>query len=216
MTTRYEKPAISDDLLTPSDEGARRLKVSSASRVESTVTAGKTFTGLSTRTAVAPPTTFDVIIVTGDKWVRIESTEVTIDFANSGTGEFKHVLVAAVDTSSGNTWTYTPVTPAPAGRPINAALINKLPEATVQFDVGADFTGTFDYQFFYADYYRETNGSNSSLTSNDIDFFTIGKVLLPPNSELLVRATSTGSLTGTVDIVTNFFITELTDEEVVA
>jgi hypothetical protein len=203
------------DLMTTDRKGSRRLKVNASPRVEATGVAGVTFVGISSRNGVSVGETYDSVIVTGDKWVVIEDVIVTIDFSSVTTGNFTHEIAASIDKSNGNNWTYTPESPVPAGRPINSLYINNFGLTTIDLGVTIpDYTGTSDYPVFFEDYYVDTQGNRSQVSSTGASFFATGKVILCPNSEILVRSISSGSATGTANIRTIFFLTELTDNQI--
>jgi len=213
--TGFEKKGIPDDLLTPKSSGARRLKVNTVARDEASGARGTTYVGINIREGVSVNNVFDSVFVTGDRWVVVEAINAILDFTNVTSGNFKHTIDAAVMSSNGSVFTYNAVNPLPPGRSVNSAFINDFPLSRLDLDLGdVNFSGTFDYNFFYEDFYLDVQGSRSSISSTEQSFFDVGKIIITPNTEVLVRAESTGSALGTADVRTTFFISELLETEI--
>lgn len=120
-------------------------------------------------------------------------------------------LTAYVDISNGNDWSYTPSNPVPAGRPLNAGLVNDVSGATIDLGVTTGtITGEPDYPLFFADYYLETQGNRESVSTTGSSFFDKGRqIVMAPNQEILIRTQTSGTSTGTLELKTIFFISEV-------
>ena len=201
---------IPDDAYTAQD-ASKRLKVSGATRSELQISQGDYFVGSSERTGISTGDTYYAVIkAPADKFLSIETVEVSTDFSEAAAGQFNVRIDAYVDTSNGNTWSYTVNDPLPAGRPLNAGVINNVATATIDLDVTATLTGNFDYPLVSIDHYLETQGNRESITQSGNNFFDKNRqVLIAPNQEVLIRTVTSGGATGTVDIGTIFFISEI-------
>jgi hypothetical protein len=99
----------------------------------------------------------------------------------------------------------------PAGRPLNAALINNVASTTIDLGVTTSaITGEPDYPLFFSDFYLETQGNRESVTTTGESFFDRGRqIVLAPNQELLIRTETTGTSAGTLNLKTIFFVSEI-------
>lgn len=198
---------------TTRDPLTARLKVSASSREETQIARGEFFAGRSLRSAVAAvlTTVFYSRFTAGDKYVVVEDVFQTLDFSSISDGRFQHVMEGFVEGSNINSWTYTQVAPSPAGRNLNAGLINTLPGATIDLGgAGNVVSGVADYVLFDTTFYIDTGGNRNTLAESGDDFFSKGRqIIIPPNTSILIRATSSGDAVGTADIKTTFFFSEV-------
>ena len=194
-----------------SNDATKRLKVSSVTRSELQISRGDYFVGSSERLAIPTGNTYySVIKAPVDKFLVIETVEVSTDFSEAATGQFNVRIDAYVDISNGNTWSYTPSNPVPAGRPLNASVINSVAGSRIDLGVAATLTGNLDYPLLSVDHYLETQGNRESITEAGNNFFDKNRqVIVAPSQEVLIRTMTSGGANGTVDIRTIFFISEI-------
>lgn len=199
-----------NDLLSSDKIGARRVKVITLTEQEQSILDGRFFSGSSTRLGVTvADTPFYSVITAGANGLVIDDLIITLDFANTTDGQFSYTFAAYVDQSNGNDWSYTPITPTPIGRPLNAGFVNDFPLSTIQSDVSATVTGTPDYNIYFADYYIDTSGNRNHESVVDNNFFGAGRqIIAPPGTEILVETTIAGDAIGSVDIKSLFFGSE--------
>lgn len=203
---------IPPDLFTNDLVGARRVKTSTVTREEVQIARGTFFIGSTLRVGVTSNESYSSILrAPSDKYLIVENAEIGIDFRNLSTGNLKYTLDSYVDISNGNTWTYSGGTTTPVGRPLNASLVNNFPSSEIVLGVTlSGFSGTPDYPFLDIRYKLESQGNNQSVTETGLSFFEKGyQIILAPDQELLVRGVTTGDATGTIDIKTIFYTTEV-------
>lgn len=189
-----------------------RLKVSSSTRQENQIATGNFYNGISERTAIPANDIYNSVIKAGtDKLLVIEDAIVETDFNIIDSSNYSVKIGAYVDISNGNSWSYTPVAPIPAGRPLNASKVNDFPQATIDLGVPvSSFAGVQDYSLFFAEYYLETQGNRESISTTGTSFFDKGRqIILAPNQELLIRTETGGNSTGTLDLRIIFFLSEI-------
>ena len=199
-------------MATSDDPATARLKVSSSTRQENQIVKGEFFVGESVRPLIPVNNDYYTVIkAPADKCLVIEDAILSPVFAVTDSSNFSISLTGFVDISNGNDWSYTAGSPLPAGRPLNAELINSTSTATIDLGVtvGA-VTGRPDYPLFFATYYLETQGNRETVTTTGSSFFDKDRqIVLAPNQELLIRTQTTGTSVGTVDLTTVFFISEV-------
>lgn len=214
-----EVDQIPGDLFTSDVPGNRRLTVSATSREEVQISRGEFFVGSSLRAGVtvtpgAPTYYYSVVEAPPDKYLVIEDVIQTLDFSAVASGQFNHQLDAFVEGSATSSYTYTPGAPVPIGRALNTEFINQFPTSTVDLGVTASTAGDAEYPIFYQDFYVDTQGNRNQVTQSATDFFGKARqIVLAPGGQALVRATSTGDATGSVDIRTIFFTSEVSLED---
>jgi len=203
-------------LATSRDPKTARLKVSSSTRAETQIIRGDFFVGASVRPLIPVNNDYkSVIKAPADRYLIIEDAIVETDFSVNDSSTFGVSLTAYVDISNGNTWSHTPNSPIPAGRPLNAAVINNVANSTIDLGVTTSaITGEPDYPLFFADYYLETQGNRESVSTTGQSFFDKGRqIVIAPNQEVLIRTQTTGTSVGTLDLKTIFFISEIDVDE---
>lgn len=202
---------------TSRDRDAARQRVANESEKEVSMARGLFFTAATSRPDV--PTGDDyssVLKAPADRFLVIEDVFFSVDFSQGGSaGNFVVTLDGYIDESTGNDWNYTPGTPIPLGRPVNAGKINDVAQSTI--DLGVAFnvvSGSPDYQFFFADYFLETGGNRNTVTSNSSTFFgEERKVILKPGQEMLARTQTSGTTTGTGTVKVLLFTAEVSIED---
>jgi hypothetical protein len=201
-------------------EASRRLKVDSQSAIITRAINGTVFTGSSLRPDVTVTEGVDTlsygVIKTSSKWLIVNQVIYDIDFSAVTEGKFNHELRAYMDTSNGNTWSYTPNNPLPAGRSVNALDVNDFPLTTYdgQLPIPPTVTGNPDYNLFFTSYFVDTGGNRNFVSSTGTSFFEVTPLIIPPNTEALLEARSYGNASGSADIRATFFLTELTSKEI--
>lgn len=190
--------------------GPDRLRVNTSPREEATAADGFLFTGSTQRTGIPSGDTYYTAFETGDKWVIVEDVDILANFSEVTDGNMLITLDVFCDNSNGNTWSYAPGTPIPAGRPLNSAVVNNFPLSTIDLGVSASVAGTPDYEVYYQSFYIDTQGNRNNVSSTEGRFFEGGrKLLLAPNSSFLIRTLTAGGATGMVDLITVFFVSEI-------
>ena len=171
--------------------------------IDKKILAGDYFSGFFQKVYTAPETAYRVI-KTGSAPLFIESVDVEVDYSSITGGEFTFVVRAFVDISNSSTWSYTGGTPIPAGKPLNVALINKMPVSEWVVDpVVSNLTGTADFILLYNQYFRESSGNRDSVSGVDNNFFSDGrKLIIPPNSEVLIEVEASGGAGNTAGVLT--------------
>ncbi len=202
---------IAQDLIFKDTFGERFIDTRNTAREETAMSDGSYFTGSTQRSGVATNNVFHSVITSGDKYLVIEDVIITTNFSLVTDGNVNLQLNAYVEASNGNTWSFTTdgiITPM--GRPVNAELINQFPLSIINRGVtGVSLVGDEDYNIFYVDYFIDTQGNRNIKSTDRAQFFEgTRKLLIPPNSTVLVKTESTGTATGTLDISTVFFISE--------
>ena len=202
--------ALPDSIYTAPDQ-TRRLKVSTATREELQITRGEFFVGNSTRLAIPTGNIhYSAIIAPSDKFLVIEDVIQELSFTAVTDGTFVMEMSAFVDGSVTSSFSYTPLSPTPIGRAMISSSINTFPDSTVDIGVTASSTGNPEYPLTFNEFYIDTGGNRNTLNQSTHDFFAKGRQLvLAPNGIALVRAQTTGNATGTADIRTTFFTSEI-------
>ena len=194
------------------DEGFMDSNTGALSREDINILTADMWGGFTERENVLPGTELFQVIRTGDKWLVIEDINVAIDFSNAGSGRYIYELVAYVQGSNGNTFTYTPDsgTVTPLGRNLNVASINVFTDAVLESEpANSSYSGTPDFRVLFVEHFLETQGNRESLSENGSDFFEKDRrLLIPPNTDVLLLAITSGDAPGTADIRSNFFVSE--------
>lgn len=188
------------------------LSVITTDRDELNIAEGRMFTGRSVRSGVTSPDTYySAIVAPADKYAVIEDFFQVLDFGEANDGDFVHEVTAFVKSSATSDFTYTPNNPLPIGRAMISSKINDFPTTTVDLDVNVTtLTGEPEYALSFANFFIDTSGNRNLVSQNSSEFFGKNRqLILAPNEVGLVRAVSTGTLVGTVDIRTIFFVTEV-------
>jgi hypothetical protein len=197
------------------DGPAQRIKVSTVTRQELQIVRAQFFVGSSKRIAVPiNDTHYSVLIAPADKYLVIEDVIQTLSFTAVTDGIYKMEMCAYVDGSATSSFTYTPASPLPIGRPMISSSINSFPTSTVDVGVIASAIGDPEYPLTYNEFYIDSGGNRNTLSQTLHDFFSKNRqVVLAPNGVALVRVTTTGTATGTADIGTTFFTSEISIED---
>lgn len=209
-------PIPSPPLATSRDPDTARLRTSSATRAEAAIGEGNFFVGSSIRTEIPVSDDYISVIKAGvDKYLIIEDAIIDPIFNVSDSGRFSISLAGYVDISNGNDWSYTPVSPAPVGRPLNASVVNNLAQGTIDLGVTAGpVSGVADYPLFFADYFLETQGARESVSITGTSFFDKGRqIVIAPGQELMIRTQTDGTSGATATLKTIFFVSEVSIED---
>jgi len=194
------------------DDGFMYADVRSISRVDVNIATADMWSGSTEREDVPINDEAFQVIRTGSRWLIIEDINVDLDFSNAGTGRYIYELVAYVQGSNGGAFSYDQDsgTVTPLGRNLNTRDINVFPEGVVETNpTNSAFSGDPDFRLLFIEYFLEVQGNRESVSENGSDFFEGDRrLLLPPNSEVLLLATTTGNASGTADIRSTFFISE--------
>ena len=197
---------------------ASRLKVSTATRQEIQIARGDFFTGFTSRLNVAATvigTEYLAVFKTGANYAVIEDVSQTMDFSEVTDGRYKHTMQGYVSNSVTSSFTYTPNNPLPAGRALSTQFINSFPLSTVDLDVTGTVTGDPEYNLFDTTFYIDTGGNRNTVNQSGNDFFAKGRqILIAPNTEVLIRSVTSGNASGSANITTSFFFSEIEPQEV--
>ena len=194
------------------DDGFMYADVRSISRVDVNIATSDMWSGATERENVPINDEAFQVIRTGSRWLTIEDINVDLDFSNTGTGRYTYRLVAYVQGSNGGTFSYDQDsgTVTPLGRNLNTRDINVFPEGVIETNpTNSAFSGNPDFRLLFIEHFLEVQGNSESVSENGSDFFEGDRrLLLPPNSEVLLLATTAGDASGTADIRSIFFISE--------
>ncbi len=212
------KQILMSDMFTGDNNvGVRRFKVSTATRQELQIASGEFFTGFSQRLNVAASpagTVYYSVFKTAGKYAVIEDVTQAVDFSEVTDGHYNHKLQGFVLGSATSSFTYTPSNPLPAGRALSTEFINTFPVATIDLGVAASATGSPEYNLFETTFYIDTGGNRNTVSQSGSDFFTKGRqILIAPNSTVLIKSTTTGDATGSANITTSFFFSEISVDD---
>lgn len=209
---RTQAPTVST---TRTPEAARE-RSSSLSEIAIAIARGKHFTAATARSAVPVANDYaSVLKAPADKILILEDVFFNLDFDTAANGTFNIVLDGYVDTSSGNTWSYTPVAPVPLGRPLNAAKINDVAASTIDLGIAPTIAGSPDFNFFNASYVIDSGGNRNTVSANTSTFFGADrKLILGPGQELLARTLTSGNAAGTGTVRTLLFTSEVDLDDV--
>jgi len=150
-------------------------------------------------------------------FASVEDITTVYDFSGAGTGKLVSTLYMYNRDSNRNVFTYTNNGPnIYPGVCTNQSFVNAQTESSL--NVGGATTivsGTYDIIMGFVDYYLESSGSASSITGVGGTFFKNGKKLLvPPNSEILLRVVHSGTITGTVSMKSMVSFVEMPVSEI--
>lgn len=192
-----------------------RVRVSTATRSEYQILKGDFFVGTSVREGIPIDNDYtSVVKAPSDRYLIIEDAIIETIFDISDSSRFSITLGAYVDISNGNDWSYTPGTPTPIGRPLNASVVNNFGASTIDSGVTSVISGDADYPLFFVDYFLEVQGARENVSSTGTSFFNKGRqIVVAPNQELLIRTQTSGDSIGTVTLKTVFFVSEVSLED---
>jgi hypothetical protein len=190
-----------------------RAKVSTSTREESQILEGNFFVGTTTRLDV-PVGNINYIVLEApaDKYLVVEDTQIEPDFLEVSSGKYTIDIEAFVESSNGNSWSYTEGSRVPVGRSLNTGYINVLPTSTIDLaPVVSALTGLEDYPVFFADYLVAEQRNRITISSSGNSFFTKGRqIVLAPSERLLIRTVTGGdAAVGTISIKSIFFTSEV-------
>lgn len=211
MNKQFTIKGLPNDLMTSEIVNDRRLKVETITRTESKIGDGGLFVGATKRENVPSNDTYSTVFAAGSGGAVIEDVLVTVNFGNLSDGHVNVSVIAFVESSNGNSWTYTTGGAViPAGRSVNTEFINTLPLSTMDQGVAVNtLTGIGDYPLYFVDYLIDTSANRNTLSSDRSEFFSESrKIVVGPNERVLVQTKVVGTATGTVDFSTIFFISE--------
>lgn len=199
---------------TTRNKDAARLRTSALTEKEIAESRGKFFTAATSRAGVPVGNDYSSVLkAAADHFLIIEDVFFSMDFdASIDSGNYVVTLDGYIDESNGNDWGYTPGTPVPLGRPLNAGKINDVAQSTIDLGVavGPAITGSRDYAFFFAGYFIDTGGNRNVVTSNESTFFEGDrKIILKPGQEMLARTQTSGTVAGNGTVKTLLFVAEV-------
>ena len=193
------------------------IRVFSVPRNEAAIASGEYYVGATSRTGVPANDIYYYQITVGPAFFSIESILPLFDFTNLGDGSLEYRLDFFDSLSDGNEWTYTGGSNnVPIGRNINTTVLvngeaSSKTITTVSAGGDVTVTGDPDFNLVFASYYREVAGQRESTNSLGGSFFDDNRrLLLRPAGTYLVRAQTSGTITGTFDIRTQISATEST------
>ena len=209
MTTAPTRQQIMSDMfVNNTGVGDRKLKTTNTDFHEIEICRGDAFVGVVKRTGVTTDNTFYSVITTGANYLLIDDLNVIVNF-NSGSGSFLYEMHAYVDISNANTWSYTGGVQGALGKPLNSALVNSTPLATIEAGVTATVTGDDDYHLFDEQLTRQTSGNRDSMGAIKSNMFDNGRLMvIAPNSKVLVKSDFSGD-NSNVDITSQFYFREI-------
>ena len=206
--TSHDKEGLPEALVSPEN----RLKTETITRVEAKIGRGGFFVGSSKRNNIPTINTYNYVLVAGASGLVVEDLLVAVNFANLIDGHINIDISAYVESSNGNSWSYTPASPLPVGRSVNTDFINNFPVSTIESGVNvADLVGDKDYPLYHVDYLIDTSGNRNMVTQDRSNFLTGDrKILAGAGERVLVQTVLSGDATGTIDISSVFFTSEPT------
>jgi len=199
------------DLYTEPAAYTRRTKVSTVTRQEIQITRGEFFVGTNERAAVPiNDDHYSVIIAPSDKYLVIEDVIQDLSFSAVTDGIYVQEMVAYIEGSVTSSFTYTPSSPQPIGRAMISSAINSFPDSTVDIGITAAATGDPEYRLTFNEFYIDLSGNRNTLSQSASSFFEKGRqIILAPNGVALVKSSTTGTATGSADIRTIYFTSEI-------
>lgn len=139
----------------------------------------------------------------------IDSVVFIASFHNSESGTLNYIAEIFMGPSTSNSWTYTGGSaPATIGKNMNGNYINQASGVTFSAGGSASVTGSSDFIISFIDYELAAQGSNKLITSSESRFFDGDRrIVVPAGTKTLLKASSTGTMTGTFDVKTymNFY-----------
>lgn len=210
LTGAQDANGVPNDLFTESTPLKRRLKVSSATRVENQIARGIFFAGKSKRAGIAVPSTYYTHVVAGSRYFVVEDFLDLFNFVGITAGSLEYELGVYIQGSVTSSFTVTPNAPTPAGRAMVSDRINTFTETTIDQGVAATTTGDPDYIITHIDYAVDSQGTQRYISESGTNFFEAGRqLILAPGHEALIVANVTGQSSDTFDVVTTFFTSEI-------
>lgn len=211
------RQSIPSDIYTGDNQGGvRRIKTATVTSQELRIIQGDFFVGFSSRAGVPVGDVYRSVISAAEgKYLIIDGAIIDPVFSTVTDGQYSITLAAYSSLSNGNSFTYTPLSPVPAGRALNTDFINDFPSSTIDLGVNIpDLTGSADYPLFFADFFIDNSGNRNTLNSTGSSFFEQGRqVVISPGSDLLVETVTAGNAIGTATINLIFFVTEIDESE---
>jgi len=218
-TVAATKQVIMSDMFTAENDVAlRRFKVSTVTRQEILIARGDFFVGNSERVNVpVGDVHYSIVIAPIDKFLIIEDVIQDVSFSAVSDGKFTQKMDAFIDGSITSNFSYTPNAPTPIGRAMISSSINGFPGSTADIGIpvgDVTVTGTPEYGLTFSEFYIDNSGNRNVVSQTASSFFDKGRqLILAPGAVALVRATTTGDATGTADVRTTFFTSELSIDE---
>jgi len=183
------------------------------------ITRGNLYSAFIDDVGITKTTIKNYMVRTGpNNFISIEDITTVYDFSGAGTGKLASTLYMYNRDSNRSVFTYANNGPnIYPGVCTNMAFVNRQTESSV--NVGGATTivsGTYDLVMGFLDYYLESSGSASAISGIGGTFFKSGKkLLIPPNSEILLRVVHTGTISGTVSMKSMISFIEMPVSEVV-
>lgn len=204
---RTQAPTVSTSRVPDS----ARQRVSNLSEIAIAAARGKHFTAATTRPGVPIGDDYvSVLKAPAGKILILEDVFFSFDFQTIATGTYTVALDGYIDTSDGNGWGYTPVSPLPLGRPLNAVKVNDVAESTIDLGIPPSpaITGNPDYSFYFASFNINAQGNQNTVSSNESTFFGDDrKLILGPGQEMLARTRTAGTATTTTGTIRTLLFT---------
>lgn len=191
--------------------GRKRLSITNQTREEALITDAEYYAGFLQRTAIPPIDTYYNVVKTGTNYVSIEDLIITVNGTLITSGVLDLVVEAYFRESVLNTFDFTTTVPdIPIGRNTNTEYINKLPTTLLAEAVIVNsLTGQPDFTLYSTHLQVETQGNRLNRSLDTSVFFAgVRKMLLKPNTEVLLVTRATGNAVGTFSLDTLYFISE--------
>lgn len=144
------------------------------------------------------------------KSVGLEDLTVDADYSQLGNGTYTVSVQMYVQGSKRNEFTYDLGTIVKAGTNLNCARINEDPDSDLILDPqNVTITGDPDFQLYYSQVFVNLQGNNNLIGGSSGDFFDKNrKILIPPNTDILLATRTSGSANGGVDLISSLGFTE--------
>jgi hypothetical protein len=197
-------------LAASSTPSAASLRTIAISRSASLIYTSDYYAGFSKRASVASGNTYYYKVTAGaSSPLIIESINTICDFVNVTSGKIQHTLEVYAEDSNINDWTYTGGSAVTNIRNMNTGNINKTPTSAFSAGGTGSTTGVADFVFDYTSYEFVSSGSKVQTTQSGLAFFDKDRqIIVPPNKSLLLKSITAGGGAGTIDLVTQFYVSE--------
>ena len=170
---------------------------------------GLYFSGFINRQVAAPDVTYRVI-KTGSRAFELQSINTNIDYSDSSDGEIEVIIDAFAKDSISNTWSYTGGVAGKAGKSLNTEFINDLPVTDVISGADVTLSGDADFVLLYEQVLIDTSSNRETIGSTESVMLADGrKLVVPPNSEMLVRTVVNSDGGNTIGLITTLNFTEV-------
>ena len=171
--------------------------------IDQKVLVGDYYTGSIGRTSTVPEIAYRTI-KTGSLPIFVEHIDTSVDYSAVSNGEFTVAIRLYIDNSNGNTFTATGGTETKPCKPLNVEYVNKQSEVSLFVDpTVTNLTGSSDFVVVYSQFFRDSAGNRDTLSGVDGSIFKNGrKLVIPPNSEVLVEVESSGTAGNTATLLT--------------